>query len=256
MALKLKMICCEVLKREALAAIERSDNMIDVEFLPKGLHDVGTEKMYLELQQAVDQVETTCYDYIILGYALCNNGIIGLKAKQIPIVVSRAHDCITLFFGSRERYDKYFHANPEVYFHTSGWLEYSANPELESQSVPQQMGMGESYEALVAKYGEDNAAFLYETLCDTVRNYHQFTFIEMGIEPDDRFEQQSRAMAAQADWEFEKVLGNMTLFQRLVDGDWNEDFQIVMPGEEIRPTNDEHIITTVKRECTKGNTNP
>jgi Protein of unknown function (DUF1638) len=245
MNLKLKMICCEVLKREALAAIEKSDNIVEVEFLPKGLHDIGTEKMNLELQQTIDRVDATHYDYIILGYALCNNGISGLKATKLPIVVPKAHDCITLFFGSRERYDKYFHANPGVYFHTSGWLEYSENPEMESQSVAHQLGMGESYEDLVAKYGEDNAAFLYETLCETVRNYHQFTFIEMGIEPDDRFEKQSREMAANADWNFEKVSGDMTLFQRLIDGNWNDDFLVVMPGEKICPTHDENIITTM-----------
>jgi Protein of unknown function (DUF1638) len=245
MSLKIKMICCEVLKREALAAIEKSPNTIEVEFLPKGLHDVGTEKMNHELQLAINRIENG-YDYIVLGYALCNNGIAGLKSANIPLVATKAHDCITLFFGSRERYEKYFYDNPGVYFHTSGWLDYAENPELESQSVAHQMGMGESYEDLVAKYGEDNAEFLYETLCQTTHNYHQFTFIEMGIESDDHFEQKSRELAAAAEWDFEKVAGDMTLFQRLVDGDWNDDFLIIQPGETIKPTHDENIINVVK----------
>ncbi|MCF6174367.1 MAG: DUF1638 domain-containing protein [Victivallaceae bacterium] len=246
MSLKLKMFCCEVLKQEALAAIAQSENSIDVEFLPKGLHDVGTAKMNSELQRAIDQVDEELYDYIILGYALCNNGIIGLKSAKIPLVVAKAHDCITLFFGSRKRYEKYFFDNPGVYFHTSGWLDYAENPELESQSVANQMGMGESYEDLVAKYGEDNAEFLYETLCQTTHNYHQFTFIEMGIEADEHFEKKSRKLAAAAEWDFEKVAGDMTLFQRLVDGDWHDDFLIVQPGETIKPTHDENIINAVK----------
>ncbi len=248
MSLKLKMICCEVLKQEALAAIAKSQNIIEVEFLPKGLHDVGTEKMNLELQRAIDQVDEELYDYIILGYALCNNGISGLKTATIPLVVAKAHDCITLFFGSRKRYEKYFYANPGVYFHTSGWLDYAENPELESQSVASQMGMGETYEDLVAKYGEDNAEFLYETLCQATQNYHQFTFIEMGLESDKYFEPQSRKLAMKSQWDFEKVSGDMTLFQRLVDGSWNDDFLIVHPGETIKPTHDENIIATVKNE--------
>jgi len=43
--------------------------------------------------------------------------------------------------------------------------------------------MTQSYEQLVAKYGEDNAKFLYEQLCNMTRNYTGLTFIEMGIEP-------------------------------------------------------------------------
>ena len=41
---------------------------------------------------------------------------------------------------------------------------------------------------LAAKYGEDNARFLHEQLCNMLRNYSGLAFIEMGIEPDDRFE--------------------------------------------------------------------
>ena len=48
--------------------------------------------------------------------------------------------------------------------------------------------MGQSYEELAAKYGEDNARFLYEQLGNMLRNYRGLTFIEMGVEPDDRFE--------------------------------------------------------------------
>ena len=57
--------------------------------------------------------------------------------------------------------------------------------------------MIQTYDDLVAKYGEDNAKFLYEQLCNMTRNYSGLTFIEMGIEPDDRFERQARQQAAE-----------------------------------------------------------
>ena len=239
------MICCEVLKREALYAIEHSENEVDVEFLPKGLHDMGAKKMQQQLQTAINAVESG-YDYIILGYALCNNGLSNARATLVPLVIPRAHDCITLFLGSRQRYHQYFHANPGTYFHTSGWLEYEDNFEIESQSISHQLGMDQQYEDLVREYGEDNARYLYETLCQVTRNYHKFTFIEMGVEPDERFEQQSREMAAAKNWEFEKIRGDICLFQRLVDGDWQRDFLIVERGECVRPTYDDEIITVVR----------
>ena len=48
--MKLKAICCDVLYREMCAAAARSVNCVDLEFLPKGLHDLGAEKMQARLQ--------------------------------------------------------------------------------------------------------------------------------------------------------------------------------------------------------------
>jgi len=77
------------------------------------------------------------------------------------------------------------------------------------------------------------------------QHYGRYTFIPMGIEPDDRFEQQARADAASRGWQFEIVPGDMRLIQELVDGPWNErDFLLVRPGQRIVPSYDERVIKT------------
>jgi len=38
-------------------------------------------------------------------------------------VVPRAHDCITLLLGSKERYAKLFGERPGTYWYSAGWLE-------------------------------------------------------------------------------------------------------------------------------------
>src|SRR5512141_1788232 len=114
--MRYKVIACEVFYREICFAAARSPHTIDLEFLPKGLHDIGAEGMSSRLQAVVDRVEPGRYDAIILGYALCNNGTAGLKAGHTRIVIPRAHDCITLFFGSSERYLRYFNDHPGVYY--------------------------------------------------------------------------------------------------------------------------------------------
>jgi len=77
------------------------------------------------------------------------------------------------------------------------------------------------------------------------RNYTGLTFIEMGVEPDDRFEQQSRREAAQRGWKFEKLVGEMGLIQDLVDGRWERDrFLVVPPGCRVAASFDEQIIKT------------
>jgi len=242
--LKLKLIACEILYRELCWAVARSPNRVDVEFLPKGLHDIGQEGMSSRLGEVLARVEESNYDAVLFGYALCSNGLVGLTAHTVPLVVPRAHDCIALFFGSKERYLDYFESNPGVYFRTSGWIERGKDLEqLAPQSIQHRTGMVQTYEDLVAKYGEENAKFLYEQLGNMTRNYSRLAFIEMGIEPDGRFERLAREEAAERGWQFEKLRGDMTLVRRLVDGPWDEDdFLVVEPGCRVGVSFDEKII--------------
>jgi hypothetical protein len=242
--MRLKLISCEIFYREMCAAVARSHNPVDLEFLSKGLHDIGSAKMLRRVQEAVDRVDTSKYAAVLLGYGLCNNGLAGLTARAIPLVVPRAHDCITLFLGSKERYLDYFTRHPGVYFKTTGWIERGANGgDLSQLSIAHQMGMDASYEELVSKYGEDNAKYLYEELCNTVKNYSQLTFIETGVEPDDSFERRTRQDAEERGWKFEKVPGDLSMIQRLVDGVWDaKEFLLVPPGWRVAAKYDEGII--------------
>jgi hypothetical protein len=240
---RLKLIACEILYRELCTAVARSANKIDVEFLSKGLHDIGAAGMSARLTEALAAVDKEKYDAVLFGYALCSNGLVGLTAPSIPLVVPRAHDCITLFLGNKERYLDYFQSHPGVYFKTSGWIERGEGlSQYPQDAIHHQAGMMQTYEQLVAKYGEDNAKFLYEQLCNMTRNYSGLTFIAMGIEPD-RFEQQAREQAAERNWKFERLAGDMSLLQQLLDGPWDEErFLVVPPGGRIAASFDERVI--------------
>ena len=242
--MRLKLIACEILYREVCEVVARSVNQVDVCFMPKGLHDIGAEKMCNRLAEVINQVETEPYDAILLGYALCSNGIVGLAARDIPLVVPRAHDCITLFLGSQKRYEDYFHSHPGVYFHTSGWIERGNDlDQFGLETVDDPLGATRSYEELVEKYGEDNARFLRDEFEAMRRNYRQITFIEMGVEPDGRFERHAQGEAEQKGWEFEKVAGDLSLLRRLVDGPWDvSDFLVVQPGQKIVPAYDGSLV--------------
>lgn len=241
---RFKLISCDVFFREFCHAVARSPHIVDVEFLTKGLHDLGAAPMRERLQAAVDKVGDG-YDAILLGYGLCNNGLAGLTARKAPLVLVRAHDCITLFLGSRQRYAEYFVENPGTYFKTSGWIERGENPnELSQLSIQRKNGMDADYAELVAKYGEDNAAFLYETLyAQKTKHYAQFTFIEMGIEPDRRWEKQTEQEADKRGWRYAKAQGDMRLIEKMVGGDWpEEEFIVVPPGHRIVAKYDEGIV--------------
>jgi len=241
--MKLKLISCEVFYREFNTVVARSPHTVDAEYLPKGLHDIGTRGMQERLQARIDLVDET-YDALLMGYGLCNNGIVGLSSGKTKMIVPRAHDCITLFLGSKERYMEYFENNAGVYFQTTGWIERgTASGELSQITVGKKLGTQQTYEELVEKYGEENAQYLWEQLGDQYKHYGKMTFIEMGIEPNGSFEQIARDKAAERNWQFEKVRGEMGMFERLVNGIWNEnEFLIVPPGRQIVAPYDDGVI--------------
>ncbi len=248
--MRLKLIACEILYREFCWAVARSPHRVDVEFLPKGLHDVGQVGMNARLREAAGAVDPQLYDAVLMGYALCSNGLVGLKATTIPLVVPRAHDCITLFLGDKDRYLDYFQNHTGVYFKTSGWIERGEQLEqLGPDSFQARSGMNRSYAELVEKYGEDNARFLAEQFAGMTHNYSKLTYIEMGIEPDGRFEEETRRQARERGWQFEKLAGDMGLIVDLVDGNWSDDrFLVVSPGQQIAPAFDARIVKAVPSE--------
>ena len=234
--MKLKLISCEILYREICFLVARSRNQIDVEFLPKGLHDLGAPKMLHELQRVSGRGRSGP----VLGHSprlrAVRHGNRRIEAPQVPIVVPRAHDCITLFLGSKERYLDYFHNHPGVYFRTTGWIERGENlVQLAGNvSIHEQLGGQMSYEDMIAKYGEENARYIWDQLADYTKYYSQLTFIETGIEPDGSFEETARKEAERRAWSFEKITGNLSLLERLIQGQWDEsDFLVVPPGSRI-----------------------
>jgi hypothetical protein len=239
--MRLKLISCEVLYREMCFVISRSPHQVDVEFLPKGLHDLGSEAMRRKLQESVDHVDPGRFEALLMGYALCGNGLAGLCARTLPVVIPRAHDCIALLMGSRHKYQAYFDANPGVYFRSTGWLERGGNLE---QVFRDRTGAGHTLEELVSRYGEDDGRYLYEQLTSYQRTYKKLTFIETGLEPDGSFEQHAREEAERKDWEFEKLAGSLTLFEQLVSGNWSdEEFLVVKPGWRVAPRYDRSVLT-------------
>jgi hypothetical protein len=242
--MRLKLIACEVLYREMCAAVARCAEIVDVEFLPKGLHDLGGKAMTAKLQECVDHVPPGSYDAIVLGYGLCGNGLHGIEARHTVIVAPRMHDCIGLLMGSRQRYEAYFQEHSGSYYRSTGWLERGVDL---LQLTPFHSGTSTNLAELIAKYGEDNGRYLYEELTRFQSAYRILTFIETGLECDNRFEEQARQEATAKGWEFEKVTGDLRLLHRLVNGDWDgDDFLVVRPGQRIEAQFDGNIVRAIE----------
>ena len=247
---RLKFIGCEIIYREACALAASAPHRVDVEFLLKGLHDLPRADMLAKIQAVVDAASPDLgYEAILLGYARCNDGLVGLKAGQIPLVIPRAHDCITFFFGSRAAYQAYFDEHPGTYYMTTGWTERNqfgeegyARPAYGMEGVMSKLGLTEPYDVMVGKYGKDNADFIIESLGGWQKSYSRSLYLEMGVCAEQPFIEQARENAARQHWEFEVRQGDWSLLRRLFYGEWDEDFVIVPPGGMIVARNDGSVL--------------
>ncbi len=240
MPLFLKVLACEIMVRELGFVAAHSRNTLDIEFLPLGYHENPKEGR-ARLQERIDAVPPNRYDAILLGYGLCNLMLVGLTARHTPLVIPRAHDCITLFLGSKERYQEEFSRCPGTYYYTAGWLEYQQRTQRTAKQVS-----GFTYEELVARYGEDNAEFLWEFFNQWETRYERGVWIEFPFTSHLPLREKVKQICQERGWRFEVLPGDLLLLQQWVDGEWDEKrFLFVRPNERVVAAYNGQIIAAV-----------
>lgn len=248
-----KVIACEVAFREICYCAARSPNLFDLDFLSQGYHD-NPEVGINRIQERIDAVEPGRFDAIMLGYGLCNHMLTGLVARHTRLVIPRAHDCITFFLGSKERYQEFFLSHPGTYYFTAGWLEHrQRGGERPERKQGAGLGVQMAYEALVEKYGEDNARYLLETMGNWTQHYSHGVFIDFEFSTHLPAKARAKALCEERGWEYMEVQGDLSLLQRWFDGPWpEEDFLVVAPGERVTPSYDDRIVQIEPVELEKA----
>jgi hypothetical protein len=232
--MKLKLICCGMISREMSRAVSEARNEVETVFLPAALHTQGPRALREAVQGVID--DTTNCDAVLIGFGLCGNGLDGIRAGATPLVVPRAHDCITLLMGSRRRFAEYFDSHPGAYFLSTGWVEEGLDAEPAGAAHA-------TLTELIQKYGDENGRYIYETLHQYETRYRLLTFIENGLEGDIPCAAAAREEAARRGWRFEQIRGDLGLFRKLVDGEWDAaDFVVVPPGGRLVARHDEGIL--------------
>jgi len=245
----IKVIACEIAARELYFAAAHSTNLVDLEFLTQGHHDTPARGR-AEIQERIEAVPEGKYDAIVLGYGLCSNILLGLTTAHTRLVIPRAHDCITFFLGSKERYRTCFDERPGTYYFTSGWLECARRRGQQGSiwggaSVPAgaTLNLKSAYEAWVKKYGEEEAKYLVEEMSRWSTAYSHGTLIDFEFLQSLNLGEQVRQICNEKGWAYGTLSGNLALLQNLVDGHWPEaDYLIVQPGQRVTVTYDEKVI--------------
>jgi hypothetical protein len=247
---KIKCLGCEALTRIIYLCAAQSPHLVDIELFRLGLHREPAN-LRVRLQERIDACVGQGYDAIVLAYGLCGQTTAGLIARDVPLVIPRAHDCITLFLGARERYQEQFVEHPGTYWYALDYVERNDSPgNVLSLGSDTQTDMGTVYDEYVAKYGKDNADYLMEVMGAWTKHYNRAAFIDTGVGESSAIAASTELEAARRGWVYERVAGEMGLVRGLMDGDWGADFLIVQPGQAIAMTYDTEIIGCVdSRHC-------
>ena len=245
--MRLYAIACDVVARPVYLCAARSPHVVDIRLFERGLHNEPKD-LRTRLQDAIDEAPSTA-DAVVLGYGLCGGATAGIIARDRPVVLPRAHDCITLFLGARERYAHETTDRPATYWYVADQLERNDGYQASAGGLAIGSDTDAQVEATraeyVAKYGEDNADYLMEVLGGWRVHYGRAAFVSMGVADEAASEIAARDEAERRGWAFERIEGSLVLLRRLIDGDWGEDMLVLQPGERLAMSYDDGVVKAV-----------
>ena len=226
--MRLHFIACRILTRELSWYCANSPFPIEITWMPQGLH-TEPQKLQKELQktlllveeQSRKEAERFWPDYLVLGYGLCSNGVVGLQAGDIPLVIPRTDDCIGLMLGSQKRYLEAFSQNPGTYWFSHGWMEHSVVPTTELI-----LRRRKYYEE---EYGEENADFLIEQDLLWTRNYQAACLIASPRFPNQPAREAAQSIAGEHSWRYFELPEDERMFAMMAQGQWPEDEFLLCP---------------------------
>ena len=242
-----KILSCKIFQRELSQVIPSCPNALDVTFMQQDLH-AYPNLLREALQREIDLIEAgsdphsnkKCFEHaeaILLCYGLCSNALVGIKSKRIPLVIPRAHDCVTHFMGSKERYADYFEKVKGTFFYTHGWLDLG----LEVGQSDIERKRSEYMERFDGD--EDTVEYLLNMDKEMYKNYHYITYITWPGLPNESGIDAAEKLAAKSGMELLRYEGTSRLMADMVNGNWNEeDFLILKPGQTLQPSYDSMVI--------------
>jgi len=232
---RVALIACRVLEGEIEALARGAAHVVRRELLEIGLHDQPGVLRSLLAAAIARAEEDPAVERVVLAYGLCGLALTDLKARRCPLVVPRAHDCITLFLGSKERYAELMRDDPGIYWYSPGWNRAGRVPGPEREAR-----MRLEY---TAKFGAEEAEALLEMERASFAQHSTAGYADLGLEGDDENRRYAERCAASLGWRFRAFAGDGALLRDLLYGPWDDErFLVVQPGERIAHSPDARIL--------------
>lgn len=235
---RLAIIACRVLEAEIAALTREATHIVRREFFPIGLHD-QPGVLRTNLAEAIARAEAdAAVETIVLVYGLCGLALVDLAPRRCPVVVARAHDCVTLFLGSKERYAAAMQADPGLYWYSPGWNR--------DRRVPGPDRERQLRAAYTARYGAEEAEALMEIERESFAQHTGAGYVDLDQPGDEAHRAYAEDCARSLRWTLTPHRGDITLLRDLLHGRWDDArFLVVPPGRRIAFSADTAIVKTL-----------
>lgn len=208
------LIACSMMEDEIKKVYEEIQCDIPVVWVERGYHN-SPEKLKAELQRMIHEHQDA--DEILLSYGLCGNGTNGIVSEKARVVMPRFDDCINMMLCCGKRQSRGLVKTGNIYI-TGGWTK-------DSESILQQ------YEKYVEEYGEESADAILEMMYE---HYERITVIDTGSYDMAPVMEYAQKAAELLDLEAGTTEGSTGILKQLLTGQWDENFIILNPGEELK----------------------
>ncbi len=232
---RMALLACSVFEREIALYGREARHIAEVLFFEMGLHD-RPDQLRATLQENLDKVDArTDIEAVALAYGLCGLGTVGLQPLRHKLVIPRAHDCVTIFMGSKEAYAEHHRRCPSCYYYTPGWNR--------GRRVPGPEMLEALRASLSARFEPEEVEFLVNTEREQWALHDTATYLDLGTEDAKAEADYARQCADWLGWKFEHLRGDPALLRDLLWGKWDDSrFQIIEPGMQLGHAPDQSIL--------------
>ncbi len=210
-----KVIACGSIKPE-LEQLSGEAEGLSIRYMPQNLHR-RPHKLKEVLQKAIDETPESV-THLVLGYGLCSNGIVGLKAPRQGLYIPKVHDCIAFYLGSREAYHAIFGKHPGTYHLTRSWIDNQTDP----------LGLMEN--EYTRRVGRELAE---ETIRTEIKNYQYISYVDTPSAAGSSYRSRARENARFFDKKFIEYQGSDVFFQKILFGPYDNPDFIHVPHNSI-----------------------
>jgi hypothetical protein len=232
---RIALLACSVFEREIAHFARDASHIAETRFFEMGLHD-RPDQLRATLRQNLEALDArTDIEAVALAYGLCGRGTAGLQPKHHKLVIPRAHDCITIFMGSKEAYAGHQRRCPSCYYYTPGWNR--------GRRVPGPERLEALKLELAKKFDSEEVEFLLESEREQWGMHDTVSYLDLGTDDAGTEADYARRCARWLGWKFERLQGDSKLLCDLLRGHWDADrFQVVDPGMSLGHSPDEYIF--------------
>jgi hypothetical protein len=232
---RIALLACSVFESEIALYARGAAHIVETRWFEMGLHD-RPNRLRAMLQENLGALEARPdIEAVVLVYGLCGRGTAGLRPRRLKLVIPRAHDCITVFLGSKEAYAEHQRACPTCFYYTPGWNR--------DRRVPGPDRLEFLRRSLGAKFGPEEVEFLIETERSQWALHDTVTYVDLGTDDGPAAAAYAQKCADWLGWKFEPRRGDPGLLRDLLWCNWDDQrYQIVEPGQQLGHVADERIL--------------